>query len=410
MYSTRSLTHLLQKTRATLCTHRHATYTIFPRPKTEQITKLQKIDPFREINFRNQYYYEDLDYYNSKYYSTYPLVTKYDPKCGRYLVATRKIVAGECVLQAEPYLYSIQYKDRQKFCENCMKEITSSYSCLGCENQVFYCSKKCQEEHRQLHELECAAYQKLGYMVSMEEEKFSEGTGYSLVFDPKTRDENLTTLRYGIKLLAKKYAEEHFKLNGKYKYEDLLRLYSPRKLIHSQEKRELLLELSQLVNFLVDEELRIPVEELVDIFCKIECNQFAIVGSETERMNGYGVFPSASLFNHSCTPNCQLVEIDRKMNFFTVRDVEENEELTFSYVRLKTTNKRRKSHLLDTFCFECECEDQEKKNCNEDFLKKYLCQFCGKSLMVPTSPGSKERQCMNGECNHTQIGLNDEQQ
>lgn len=39
-----------------------------------------------------------------------------------------------------------------------------------------------------------------------------------------------------------------------------------------------------------------------------------------------------SKINHSCVPNCIVTMNSRQANVFALRDIEENEELTISYV------------------------------------------------------------------------------
>ena len=67
-----------------------------------------------------------------------------------------------------------------------------------------------------------------------------------------------------------------------------------------------------------------------------------------------------SCFNHSCDPNCRvLVPRDDTENskaiVQTVRDVEEGEELTFSYLEDETEPYQVRQEQLRDYGFECRC-------------------------------------------------------
>jgi hypothetical protein len=74
---------------------------------------------------------------------------------------------------------------------------------------------------------------------------------------------------------------------------------------------------------------------------------------------GYGVWPAASYFNHSCDPNVHKRREGRKWIFCARRDVDAGEELCISYLSGEERNMRRGQRLdrLKKFWgFECGCE------------------------------------------------------
>lgn len=76
---------------------------------------------------------------------------------------------------------------------------------------------------------------------------------------------------------------------------------------------------------------------------------------------GYGVWPSASYFNHSCEPNVLKRRAGRTWLFVAGRPILAGEELHISYLGApgeeKTlTTKERRSRLEKTWGFECICE------------------------------------------------------
>jgi len=74
---------------------------------------------------------------------------------------------------------------------------------------------------------------------------------------------------------------------------------------------------------------------------------------------GYGLWPIASYWNHSCAPNVQKRRVGRTWSFWAARDVQVGEELCISYLggdeRVMGVDERREK-LRAVWGFECECE------------------------------------------------------
>lgn len=75
-------------------------------------------------------------------------------------------------------------------------------------------------------------------------------------------------------------------------------------------------------------------------------------------MFGYGIWPSASFWNHSCAPNVGKQRVGRSWEFRAVRDVEADEELCITYLggseETMERNERRRA-LETTWGFICGC-------------------------------------------------------
>lgn len=81
-------------------------------------------------------------------------------------------------------------------------------------------------------------------------------------------------------------------------------------------------------------------------------------GSETgeeERHSSYGVFPLASLFNHSCAPNMCKVLLADWVFLRAARDIEPFEELTQFYCDIRMPVEMRQKELSELFGFSCAC-------------------------------------------------------
>jgi hypothetical protein len=74
---------------------------------------------------------------------------------------------------------------------------------------------------------------------------------------------------------------------------------------------------------------------------------------------GYGVWPIASFFNHSCSPNVGKRRVGRAWDFWTSRPIVAGEELCISYMggdEVDLDVVERRQRLSETWVFECGCE------------------------------------------------------
>ncbi|XP_035420640.2 histone-lysine N-methyltransferase SMYD3 isoform X4 [Cygnus atratus] len=95
---------------------------------------------------------------------------------------------------------------------------------------------------------------------------------------------------------------------------------------------------------------------------KVTCNCFTISNGEMQDV-GVGLYPSMSLLNHSCDPNCVIVFEGYQLLLRSVREIQIGEELTISYIESLMPTSERQKQLMRQYCFECDChlcQDQEK--------------------------------------------------
>ncbi|KAK6202632.1 uncharacterized protein RJT21DRAFT_20907 [Scheffersomyces amazonensis] len=86
--------------------------------------------------------------------------------------------------------------------------------------------------------------------------------------------------------------------------------------------------------------------------------------TEDKEFLGFGVYPSASYFNHSCSPNLIKKRINNTLTFTTKRDIQANEELCIDYGSYLDENVIVRRKELSEWFFECGCE-----KCNIDLEK-----------------------------------------
>jgi len=94
--------------------------------------------------------------------------------------------------------------------------------------------------------------------------------------------------------------------------------------------------------------------DAVEMFCRIRCNVFSLCDAEL-RATGIGVFPLASLLNHSCEPNCIATFRGKTQHIRTIRHVRADEELTLSYCDVGLPSPVRLELLREGYFFTCRC-------------------------------------------------------
>lgn len=90
-------------------------------------------------------------------------------------------------------------------------------------------------------------------------------------------------------------------------------------------------------------------------------NSFGIRSLEDDGSEffGYGCWPAASYFNHSCGPNVEKVRAGRVWEFRAGRDIEEGEELCITYLsgeERRLSRGKRMETLRKNWGFDCACE------------------------------------------------------
>ncbi|KAF2822708.1 SET domain-containing protein [Ophiobolus disseminans] len=93
-------------------------------------------------------------------------------------------------------------------------------------------------------------------------------------------------------------------------------------------------------------------------------NSFGIRSLEDEGSEffGYGCWPAASYFNHSCAPNIEKRRGGRAWEFRTGKNVKKGEELNITYLsgeERKLTRGKRMQTLKRNWGFDCGCEQCE---------------------------------------------------
>ncbi|EIN11058.1 hypothetical protein PUNSTDRAFT_101047 [Punctularia strigosozonata HHB-11173 SS5] len=83
-------------------------------------------------------------------------------------------------------------------------------------------------------------------------------------------------------------------------------------------------------------------------------------GDSTAEMLGFGIWPDASFFNHSCAPNMGTKDrLGRAWEFRSSKQIQKDEELFISYLSLEELEEMdafaRRERLQNVWGFECSC-------------------------------------------------------
>ncbi|KAH7882983.1 SET domain-containing protein [Phlebopus sp. FC_14] len=110
--------------------------------------------------------------------------------------------------------------------------------------------------------------------------------------------------------------------------------------------------------------LRPYVSTVRDVLARDTGNAFGIWdGGKRDEMLGWGIWVSASYFNHSCAPNVRKTRVGRALHFETTRAIAAGEELCISYIDTDSPVQRRRRELEESWFFTCRC-----RRCEEESL------------------------------------------
>ncbi|RNF01934.1 putative SET and MYND domain-containing protein 3 [Trypanosoma rangeli] len=103
--------------------------------------------------------------------------------------------------------------------------------------------------------------------------------------------------------------------------------------------------------------LTVTVDFFDRLCAAVQCNSFGLFDTDGNCI-GVALYPEASYFNHSCSPNvCRVTCRGRLAAFYALRGIQKGEPLTICYVDVQeTSTAERRRLLLSSYRFFCECE------------------------------------------------------
>ncbi|XP_025958444.2 histone-lysine N-methyltransferase SMYD3 isoform X1 [Dromaius novaehollandiae] len=291
------------------------------------------------------------------------------PGKGGGLRCRRRLRPGELLYRAEPFAYVVTKEQLGGVCDCCLRRNEHLHRCSQCK-VAKYCGKSCQLRGRDL-------LQTVRKRCKMK--KTARTQNIIDIFLHKEAWQDHKQECKCLKSIEPNFPPDSVRLAGRIVFK-LLRqsaclsekLYSFSDLQSnteqlSEEMKEGLRHLAQTLQLYLKAEIRDasqlpPAIDFFQIFTKVTCNCFTISNGEMQDV-GVGLYPSMSLLNHSCDPNCVIVFEGYQLLLRSIREIQIGEELTISYIESLMPTSERQKHLMRQYCFECDCllcQNQDK--------------------------------------------------
>ncbi|XP_031702104.1 histone-lysine N-methyltransferase SMYD3 isoform X2 [Anarrhichthys ocellatus] len=259
------------------------------------------------------------------------------PGKGNGLRATVRIKRGELVYSAEPLACCVSNKLSRDVCHHCFSRRETLLRCSQCK-MARYCNTTCQKQAWSGHKRECKCLQSLLPRIPTDSVRLAARLIFALLSPSKSSSEELYTLEEH---------ESHLSSMSEHKKQGVAQLTSMLELYLQQEVPDLAQEVTSA--------LPPSCREPFSLIAKVTCNCFTISDGELQEI-GVGLYPSLSLLNHDCRPNCVMVFVGTKLQLRAVRDINPKEELTISYIETLSLTEDRQRQLEDQYHFTCSCQ------------------------------------------------------
>lgn len=254
---------------------------------------------------------------------------------GRFLFTTEKLSPGDVIAVEEPFFKSLDLSETSKRCTNCLRRLPyeNYYACLNCNAAVTFCSQLCKDKADELfHNAECHFLTKIdkddGYFLLMMRmliksiniaaagsvEKFQlfvEGRDKNATIFDVCNNSELGMLESCLNLESGNFPEDIKFVKCFIEGDATIKKF------YCNESQKFFL-----------------VKIIVKIMGILNRNSFCIDFDDDGGGGGGScgaVFTFASLFNHSCSPNIDRVNVGSKMAFVCSRPIEKNQQLFICY-------------------------------------------------------------------------------
>lgn len=260
-----------------------------------------------------------------------------DNKFGRHIITTRQLNSGDIIAIEKPFYKSLDVNALHGRCLNCFQSRSSQLkSCPTC-GSVKFCSKECEKiSWERFHKYECGTIKKMtqddAFYIMIQRSLFQAlhvcGSLENLenlvkgfhtsttVFDLDLNrnldevEQKLVLVCYSLEdaqptelemLFAENFVERHEKVKNLWRNQD---------------------QRSFLITF---------VTKLIGIMNRNSFTMHWTSSTSDGDETGCGIFPFASLINHSCSPNLFRVCVDGSVALTARHPIQPNEQLFICY-------------------------------------------------------------------------------
>ncbi|XP_036449222.1 histone-lysine N-methyltransferase SMYD3 isoform X2 [Colossoma macropomum] len=253
-----------------------------------------------------------------------------------------KHIKGGDTKSSAPFAFCIARKFLQTACHNCVRTGEKLLRCSQCKT-ARYCSVQCQKEAWPEHKSECPCLKRVHPRIPTDSVRLTARIIFRLLSDPAADAEELYSVAEHQPHLEDKSDEQR---------EGLAHLCSTLMLYLGQENAD-----PSLPNGLTP----------IGLLARVTCNCFSISNGELQDV-GVGLYPSMSLLNHDCRPNCVVVFLGRRLQLRAVRNIRANEELTISYTEVLAPRVERRAQLQQQYHFLCQCQRCSREDTDRELL------------------------------------------
>ncbi|KAG7482414.1 histone-lysine N-methyltransferase SMYD3 [Solea senegalensis] len=265
------------------------------------------------------------------------------PGKGNGLRATVGIRRGQLLYSAEPLACCVSNRLTKDVCHRCFSRRETLMRCSQCKT-ARYCNTTCQKQAWSAHKRECKCLQSLIPRIPTDSVRLAARLIFALLSQSTGSSEELYTLEEH---------ESHLSLMSEKRKQGLSQLASMLELYLQQEAPGLAQEVTSA--------LPPSCQEPLSLIAKVTCNCFTICDGELQEI-GVGLYPSLSLLNHECRPNCVMVFEGTNLQLRAVQDIKPKEELTISYIETLSLTEDRQRQLEEQYLFTCRCQRCNSKD------------------------------------------------
>lgn len=292
------------------------------------------------------------------------------PGRGNGLVATRCFTVGERVCEATAFGYA-QYRRERECCARCLCFGENLIHCAGgCPTA--YCSVACQQADILAgHEFACGALKRIGQLRSD-----VDGITCSIRSTAEFLLRAFAARRAAAATAASPMRDDVLDddLSAATFEGALAQCRDDPRSMPGYEAREAQREAAVQLASLHGGKLmpRKRHGDAMQLLRSEYCNSFCW-RDDLGQVQGWAIYPHASIINHSCLPNIAYIAVGRRLIFEAIRPIAVGEELSQCYVRLPENDG------FDEWGFECTCERCDGSASAEvlaAFDRAHLC-LCG---------------------------------
>ncbi|XP_019628954.1 PREDICTED: N-lysine methyltransferase SMYD2-like [Branchiostoma belcheri] len=273
--------------------------------------------------------------------------------------ASSGIEPGTLIVKEEPYAYTLTDEELLRTrCHYCLKRLENSVRCDACR-AALYCNEECKKAASFHHRPECRGYSRL------------------------------MGLPEHLRVMGRILYKMHARKTDMGALGPLSSLVSNIETLKSCEEGIVSLDskMDSLAQHMEKDALpdRAFMEE---IYGKIASNSFAIL-DENMCSIGIGVYPQASMINHSCQSNCIGMFYGPQIQIRANEYIRPGEQIFHGYIPPLLPTAKRQEKLLKTYHFLCQCADC--RNTDRDRLMRCVkCPDCSERV-APNADGVYEK-------------------